>query len=327
MKHKSYRITFLSVLLITVFLPQAFCNDSTVNFSFAPEVGFINGKIIENVWNVDVTETNKLITYTPTTLMSRLDWQMENSFYFGFDSNMLINNKLNLLFTLKNAISNDCGVMEDYDWLNPVTDGWKDDPADELTNYSIHINHLNEIFKLGFCAGWSFYLTQSGAISLTPRFGFELENISFCGIDGWGTYKKDNWQKSEFSGKVISYSQWYFAPILALNADFNISKHFETALDLSLLWIKDLDCIDFHYKRSKLFNDRIENAWKFNAELAAFYKINEMHKLGLKGYLSWMPDAYGFTYNSRTGTMPDSSTMGGTSRLFWSYGFVYVIRF
>lgn len=325
MKNKYSIFTFISFLIFFQF--QAFCQESSAKLSIAPEFGFVNGKIVEDVWNIKASTSGNTITYTPTTKMSRLDWQMENSFYFGFNSDLVINDKLNFWLSFKNAISRDCGVMEDYDWLNPVTSAWKDDPADELTNYSIHINHLENMIQTTLCAGWTFYLNQSKSISLTPRFGFEFEDISFCGNDGWGTYKSNNWQKTSFEDKVISYSQWFIAPVLALNADFNIGRYFETTLDLSVIWIKNLDCIDRHYIRSLLFNDRIEDVWKLGAELNLFYKLNKMNKIGLKGNISFMPEAYGFTYSSKTDTSPDASTMGGTNRLLWTYAFVYVLSF
>ena len=170
MKNKYSIFTFISFLIFFQF--QAFCQESSAKLSIAPEFGFVNGKIVEDVWNIKASTSGNTITYTPTTKMSRLDWQMENSFYFGFNSDLVINDKLNFWLSFKNAISRDCGVMEDYDWLNPVTSAWKDDPADELTNDSIHINHLENMIQTTLCAGWTFYLNQSTSISLTPRFCF-----------------------------------------------------------------------------------------------------------------------------------------------------------
>ena len=155
-----------------------------------------------------------------------------------------------------------------------------------------------------------------------------MENYSFVGIGGWKTYKKDNWKKYSFEDKkVISYSQNYYAPVLSLEADFNYAKHFETTLKIGASWIKQIDCMDIHHAKNAQYNDRIQNAWKFGGNIGMYYKINQMHKLGLKGHITYIPPAYGFTYGSTTSTSPDTSSLGGTSRLLWNYSFVYVFSF
>ena len=138
----------------------------------------------------------------------------------------------------------------------------------------------------------------------------------------------DNWKKYSFEDKkVISYSQNYYAPVLSLEADFNYAKHFETTLKLDASWIKQIDCMDIHHAKNAQYNDRIQNAWKFGGNIGMYYKINQMHKLGLKGNIAYIPPAYGFTYGSTTSTSPDTSSLGGTSRLLWNYSFVYVFSF
>ena len=328
MKNKFSTSAILSFLFLAIFQTQVYSKDSQVKVSIAPEVGFFSGKIIENVWYADVSNSATTTTLTPTTNMSRLDWQVQNSFYWGFDSDFTINDNITFLLSIKNAISDTCGVMEDYDWLNPITRIWRNDPPDELTNYSIHTNYLNNYTHINFMFGKIFYFGAKDNITLTPYFGLDIEHINFSGIGGWRTYKKDNWVKMDFGEgeKVISYSQSYAAPVLLLNSDFNFGRFFETCLNLSAVWIKKLDCIDLHHAKNAYYNDRIENAWSLGAELKLFFKINSHNKIGLKGGINYMPDAYGFTYNSKTDTSPDSSTLGGTSRLLWNYSFVYVIK-
>lgn len=328
MKNKVSIFAFISFLCVLFFQAQMYCEESKLKVSIAPELGFLSGEIVENVWYVNSSENGSKTTLTPTTRMSRLDWQIENSFNWGFNTDFTFNNKYTFLFSIKNAISQNCGVMEDYDWLNPITRGWLNDPADELTNYSIHTNYMNNYTHINFMIGRIFYLGQNKNIGLTPLFGIDIENISMSGISGWYTYKKDNWKKFYFDDeKVISYSQSYAAPILLLNADFNFARYFEVCLGLSAVWIKELDCIDLHHAKNTYYNDRIENAWNFGAELKFFFKIKERNKIGIKGGINYIPDAYGFTYNSKTDTMPDTTSLGGTSRLIWNYSLVYVFRF
>ena len=326
MKNKKASSIIL-IFLITVF--SVFAEVSLTEFSFAPEIGFLNGKIVENVWYVKVSNTDNTITFTPTTRMSRLDWQLDNSFFFGASTDFTFNDKYTVSFSFKNAVSGDCGIMEDYDWMNPITIGWENDPADEITNYSIHTNYLNNYTHINFLFGRIFYLGPKNNISLTPLFGLDIENTSFSGIGGWKTYKRDNWAKYNFEEgkKVISYSQSYIAPIVLLNSDFNFLKYLEACLNLSAVWINKLNCVDLHHAKGAYYNDRIENAWKLNAEAGLFFKINKSNKFGFKGTVTYIPDAYGFTYSSAESTTPDKTSIGGTSRFLWTYSFVYKIIF
>ena len=325
MKKNPGLFIFLISLGFIFFESQSFCQVKA-NISIAPEFGFINGKIVENVWYTEKSETPQVITLTATDPMSRLDWQLKNSFYTGLSFDLSLNNFFKFSFSFKNGNSYNCGIMEDYDWLNPQD--WPDDDKDELTNYSIHTNHLNNYGYADFSFGLIFFLDKNKNISLTPSLGLEMENYSFVGIGGWKTYKKDNWEKYSFEDKkVISYSQNYYAPRLSLEADFNYAKHFETTMNIASSWIKLLDCMDNHHLKNANFNDRIQNAWKFTGNLGLYYKINPTHKVGLKGNISYIPPALGFTYSSKSDTSPDTEALGGTSRLLWNYSFVYVFSF
>ena len=325
MKKRRLVLIYYISLFLFCFKTLAFCQDKA-NISITPEIGFINGKIVENVWYAKGTITQNKITITPTDSMSRLDWQIKNSFYFGLSFDLCINDFLDFSFGFKNANSYNCGIMEDYDWLNPLY--WPDDNKDEITNYSIHTNYLDNYLCFNFLFGLKYFLDKNKNISLTPRFGLEFENFSFAGIGGWKKYKSNNWAKEKFvNEKIITYSQTYFAPVLSLEADFNYAKHFETMLNINVLWIKKIDCIDHHPLKNIDYNDRIQNAWKFGANLCMYYKINQKHKVGIKGSVSYIPKAYGLTYSSTTDTTPDTSSLGGTSRFLWTYGFVYTFYF
>lgn len=318
MNNKKTISTFL-IILLTAF--SVFAEVELTEFSFAPEVGFLNGKIIENVWNVQVSSTGNTLTFTPTTKMSRLDWKLENSFFFGAATDFTFNNKYTVSFSFKNAVSGDSGIMEDYDWL-------KVSNPDYLSRYSKHTNHINAFTQVDFYLKRLFYLGQKKSISIAPRLGFETQTVSFSGIGGWRTYDYENWEKINFEDSpVISYSQSFIAPAFGFDSDFNFLKYFEAQVNLYAVWAKKLDCYDLHIIRNALFNDRIEDVWKLNAELGLFYKLNKNNRFGFRGTVSYTPDSYGFTYPSAESTTPDKTSIGGTSRFLWTYSFVYKIIF
>lgn len=318
------KFKILSYLFFIFFIKaQGFCEPCEVNFSFTPEIGFLNGTIVENVWYVNTSYSDTTITYTPTTRESRLDWQLENAFFFGAASDLTFNNKYTVSFTFKNAISGDSGIMEDYDWLNTSN-------PDYLSRYSRHTNYINTFTQIDFAIKRLFYIGRNKLISIAPCLGFETQNISFSGIGGWRTYDTENWEKIPFENKkVITYTQAFIAPFVSVITDFNFLNYFETLINISAVYIHKLNCIDTHHVKygGIVYNDRIEDAWKFNAELGFFYKINNNNELGFKGNISFIPDAYGFTYSSTTATTPDYTSMGGLSRFLWCYSVAYEIKF
>jgi hypothetical protein len=74
MKNKRLTLTFILISL-TGFLHCAELTD----FSFESGFGFLNGMIIENVWRAKVINSGQRQTFSPTTRLSRLDWQLENT--------------------------------------------------------------------------------------------------------------------------------------------------------------------------------------------------------------------------------------------------------
>ena len=103
-------------------------------------------------------------------------------------------------------------------------------------------------------------------------------------------------------------------------------------LGLGISYIDKFDAYDIHEVRNEYFNDRIEKAWAFDADLKLYFKITGQHKLGLKATVNFIGDSYGFTYYSSSGknnysSTPSSGTLGGSSRFLWTYGLTYTFKF
>ena len=326
MKNKQPALIFFFFLLNTL----VFANKQPeVSFYVEPSAGLTNGTIVENVWYVHTTTTPQTITLTPVAKESRLDWQLQNLPFIDFTFGMGFDKKVELTFSFYNTFTGAFGVMEDYDWLNPLK--WPDDPPDELTNYSRHTNIIKNFTRVRFLAGYNFFLNKI-PLSITPNFGIISQSFVFSGFGGYNKYKSNNREVNNFSDKdVITYKQCFFSPVLLLNTTFDI-KYFTASLDLSASFIKKLDCYDTHHERSNYFNDRIENAWLLEACIKAFYKITQKNKIGIKANCEFIPDAYGFTYDSTVSfenlsKEPGTSSLGGTSRFLFSYALVYQHRF
>ena len=316
--------TFLAAVFISL-AAISFCAEIT-SISFEPEFGFLNGTIIENVWYAKKTNSNTSTVYTPTTKLSRLDWQLQNTPYFGLDFTTVFNEHLLFDFNIFTALSRDCGIMEDYDWK-------KEDQPNHLTNYSIHTNALESYSNIYFTIGYILKINAVFPISITPSFGIDFYEFDFTGRSGYKMYEDDNWEKEYFSDEiVIEYTQSYVCPHLSISADFDFTSFFETKLVAGISYIDEYNAYDIHEVRHIYFNDRIKQAWLFDGKLQLSYKINRTHKLSLNGTINYMPDAYAFTYISTTtinnfSENPDATNLGGTSRLMWSYGINYTYTF
>ena len=322
MKNKK---TVLSIILfsLTFFLHSI----ELTSFSFEPEFGFLNGTIVENVWYANTDHSGTKVTYTASTKLSRLDWQLENLPYFGADINTVLGKGLLVNFSFQSAISGKYGKMEDYDWKKSY------DP-DHLTNYCIHTNSNEQYTNIYIGHGYIFSLNAAFPISITPEFCISVMNFDFKGLGGYKKYESDNWQKYYFDqdDTVIEYTQAYVAPQLSVSTDFDFTKHFETLLKLGITYNNKYNAYDMHEKRHEYFNDRIENSVILEAQLKLYFKFLENHKIGLKGTINYMPDAYGFTYYSSStlndfSDSPMGGTLGGTSRLLFTYALVYQFKF
>ena len=323
MKNKKLILTIVFLILLK------FCFFSmpwTFDFSIAPEFGFLNGVITENVWNADMELNGTRQVYFPTTKLSQLDWQMNTSPYFGAQFDVLINNHFLFNLGFYNAVKNDCGVMEDYDWKIYSQ-------PDHLTNYSIHTNKLIYLYQINFDLGYLFFPKAQIPVSISPRIGLRYFAFDFTGNGGYRTYEDDNWKKIEFSDSVvIEYEQSYFAPRLSLYLNINTDQSIEFEFGSGVSYINQFDAFDIHKVRNEYFNDRIQSAWLLDYEIKLLKKINANNKIGIKWTLNAMLDSLGFTYYSNTTknnfeTTPMSGSLGGTDSFVWRYALCYIIKF
>ena len=320
MKKRTLKYLLVFSLLTLSLTKSLFAKDRFSGFSFEAEAGLAIGSVYENVWNTSRTLNGNTLSFEPTTRLSLLDWQILNSPFYGLAVESLFAKRLVVSLAFKNFVARKVGSMDDYDWTT-------DDP-DLLTHYSYHKFFLDNFTQANFLIGWLFHPDRAQKISLVPQFGFVSQNFLFSGCDGWRMYKSDNWAIFPFEpGKVITYEQSFLAPLVAFKSSFSIGKYFVANADLSAAYIRMLNCIDNHIVKMAYFNDRLQDAWLLNADLSFYYNINELNKVGIKGNASFMPDCYGFTYNSLESTSPDFITIGGSSRILFTYSLVYSMNF
>lgn len=314
---------FFAGIVFTLFTTLSFATEK--DFSISVSTSLVNGFINEHVFDLTTTQSDKL--------MSRLDWDIVNIPVIGVDFEKYFN-KLYIGGNLSFGIPKSSGLMQDYDWLNPYTSKWSKDDPDEHTNYSCHTNYLQQYIDFTISAGWNFVLSDNFAITPIAEYNHNLINMD--GLDGFCTYKQDDWVEKKFTGKVISYKQVLNAfslgfildssfSIFELNNYFSISPHTTT-----------IDAYDYHWIRSALFYDMINSPFKIFEKASFGVNLKDKYLLNLFGTFTYIPVSTGkdYTYSiSKQGKIiskgmyAGDDILGGTRRLLWSFGLSMGIYF
>ena len=327
--------SFFAIIFFS--LTAFFYGAELTGFSFEPEFGFLNGTIFENVWYAESSHSGNKVTTIPTGKESQLDWQLKNNLYLGSNILLEFQEHYSFDFNFKTVLSGHSGIMEDYDWLNPIY--WPSDPSDELTNYSIHEKYLDYFTNINFCFGYKFFINKKHNFCITPKFGFRTQNFYFLAKGGYNQYKSKGYKIEywESNHTVITYTQSFFAPLTGFSIGVNFAKNFETNLTITMTYIKELEAFDDHLEKhgtgsTCYFNDRLENVLIFDSNIKLFFKINDNNKFGLTGSVQYSPKAYGYTYSSSKSfdtlsDIPGMSDLGGSSRILFGYGFIYKFYF
>lgn len=309
-------------------------NDIPVTFTISPEFGLLYGQITENVWYVNQKKTSTQTTYTPTTRMSRLDWEMENAPYFGAAMNLTFKRRFSFDFSFSSALSRENGAMEDFDWLNPVNPKWQNDPLDELTNYSVHKMLISDYTKVAFAFGYNFYPDKKENIRLTPTLGVQAQSFDFTGIGGYYLYKINNFNTLSFpqNAKVINYRQSYLAPFTGVSAWAYLFNFLDTGIDINAIYSHRINAYDNHIQKNNTgeacyYKDELQDVFILDAQLSVLCRITKHNKIGIKGGITFSPDSYGFTYYSAKSfddlNKTPASELGGSSRLIFNFAVVY----
>ncbi len=313
---------FSLIIFLSIYSSVFALDSNSFSFRITPRFEIMNGSINEFVFNENTTnKDNKL---------SQLDWDIKTIPIFGINADFNLFRYINIGLDGSFGTPLKSGNMQDYDWKNKST---------ELTNYSIHDNYLLKYLTFSVTGGANIKIPAN--ITITPKLAYYYEFISLDGRDGYKTYKEENWQIIDFTGKVISYLQEMNAFLLGFSvtvetlpqayfyADFFISPY--TTL---------VNAFDYHYINTviggitygTLFWDNCSNIFQLQTHIKAQYRFNKYHSAGLSASLFYIPISKGDTRTktidsegniiSTIWSAPDKNG-GGTSRLIWSLGINY----
>lgn len=296
-----------------------------INLSLTENAGVLNGNINEYVYLFGECLNDD-------GLLSRLDWDVKNIFFYEQKIQMDIAKYIYLGLDIFSAFAKKSGNMQDYDWLNSTTKAWKDDDPTEITNYSIHDNYLKGFNKFNLSLGLNFFLIPKTVLSAFLQY--EYACINFSASDGFRTYKSENWDLIRFEGKVISYKQIFNAAFIGLSLRTKIIPHILINTDIAISpFLTIIDSYDYHWIRNTVFRDNIINSFALKTSAGIQFNFAKHHNIGLNASLSYLPISIGedstklldadgnISSNSKEWAV--QSCFGGTSNFLWSIALSY----
>lgn len=337
------RRCLLCITLITALLLPAFADSSSdsednevenyMDIQVSLNAGLLNGKIHEYVLSSFCENTDHK--------ESELAWDVKNIPILKFCSDFDILKYGYACFKASVAVPRWSGNMQDYDWLNSVTTAWKNDEATELTNYSIHDNHLEKCLSFTAAVGGNIPLPAN--IKLTVFAAYQYDFINFTAYDGYTIYKSNNYEQKDIepSGKVIAYMSESNAALLGLKARINSIPRTTITAGLSLSpKLTFLNAHDYHFRNGdknsygSAYWDKFEKIWQLQGELSAQYNFNRHHKAGIYGSIHYIPFSTGLTHSKNltksgipaNGAWYQSSPedyAGGYGKFLWTVNLSY----
>ena len=296
------------LFLVSVFICfYAFANKKSFSIDITPSFGVMFGRASEYVY-LDYEEYAGIKDYNPK--LSQLDYDFTLP-YFSLTVDSILFKFLYLGGSFSIGIPLECGIMQDYDWLNGYSPNhqW----ANELTNYSKHENHLDSYFDCKLNIGPNINILNK--VSLIPLVGFGLDSIQFSASNGKckygvvrdGAYTPISSENEEFelSGKDIIYSQYSSAvnggSLIQFNLGLKYSLDFIPRIKIlgSFLFYPfyTISSYDYHIRTNTEYISVVEHSFKFSTDLQVSFKINSFLFAGVFGQFDIVPQLRGVSYS------------------------------
>lgn len=315
---------FIVLVLLISFSWLHATENENFSITIEPYFGLMNGSIHESVTYFNNNER---------CYESLLTWDIENIKVYGTEINLELSKYFNINFSYLQGKSSISGFMQDYDWLNPFTQKWINDPSDELTNYSKHTNTLNAYSKFLVGGGIIFHLL--GKITLIPAFKLNSEFIKLTGSNGFKDYKSDNHEIKRMYGDIISYQQQLTS--LLFGSELKIECIPYTLIQLNFYGaFTNLEAYDSHIFRKVLFNDKIYGFFSLESSAKIYFLWQEKYGIGLKGSIQYFPEVFGADWSNSIDAQgvweiaenaKFGQEYGGSSRFLWQLGLTAFFRF
>jgi outer membrane protease len=248
------RIAFALALLVAGAGTLSALDSGDVRISLSAATGIAMGDAREYV-------------YASDRKLSELVWPLESARLLSFGAGVAFGPKIALEGSFTFGLSGPSGTLSDSDFENVTITG-----SGARTKYSEHDARLTECSEaeLGLARSFDLPLRGPGSearVSLVARAGFRYKHHSWIGTDGyrqygeWNGAQYDEWHadmpKVPMSGKVIEYSQTYFAPIAGLEARIPIGSRAAVAASIKGSPVVICEAKDLHVLTGKEYRDHL----------------------------------------------------------------------
>lgn len=334
-----------SLLGLTRFSVESEKKEEIKSFSIdiTPSFGVMFGRASEYVY-LDYEEYAGIKDYNPK--LSQLDYDFTFPF-FSLNIDSILFKYLYLGGSFSIGIPLECGIMQDYDWLN-VEKNPKHEWANELTNYSIHKNNLDSYYDIKLDIGAN--INIENAVTLIPLVGFGIDSIQFSAFNGKfkyyssiknGVYTPISVESKEFEliGKDIIYAQYSSNKLGSSSIQFNLGLKY--SLDFiprlkvlgSLLFFPfyTVSSYDYHIRTNTEYISVVEHSFKFSTDLQLSFEFNKYLSAGIMGQFEIIPQLRGISYsrfaNSKMNYSFAKNCQSGISRISGKVSLVLGLSF
>ncbi len=233
-------------------------------------------------------------------LLSLLQWPILPSFSLNFDMALHFP-YFHIKFETTFGIPANSGTMKDSDYTEPT--------STKKTLFSSHKAKLDKNISFTSLIGVPFKVSSTLieenhhiTIEAEPELGFYFSLKNWHAKDGYTQYKsddgskfwKESWQKKEYKGLGIKYSQNIFFPFIAFESKIKIKNKLNIAIRTSFSPLLQGITKDFHFDTKKIYID------SFSIPSYAFEIRCMLEKRLLKNYFLYASLSF-FYFNSNNG--------------------------
>ena len=247
--------------------------------------------------NIIQTGTLGEYVFNPTsfinsTLESQLDWDVKPVLEINIHGRFQLPFGIFIQGSYGYFIPGRSGNMVDRDWISPNPPLTQINDPTNPTHFSEHDNYLKEGYSGNIQVGLA---ATQGPLGVDMSLGFKGKYYFFDGKGGYAYYPWGN-VTFEDGGKVISYGQVYRIPYLGFTIEGSPTPWLTLGINGKVGAFVQVDAIDYHYLRNRLFFDTPRNGGYFAGGFQSAFHITPNLFLTVQLQGEFVPRFKGDTY-------------------------------
>jgi outer membrane protease len=241
--------------------------------------------------------------------LSQLLWDMKTLLFWSVSMNFERRNPLDgfgffTMAVLKYGIDADSGIMEDRDWQGTYG---------QLTNYSCHWNHTQNVLMLNLDAGVSLPLFRTFVFKaygtvLFADFSFESRDGYYQYVTSYTDIWYDTLPKESYTGPAINYKQTWFIAGLGTSLALHLNS-FQICIAFNISPLVFCAAHDSHLTYGGEFYDYVQGGLFLEPEAEVCFPISWFTFAFFFSY-KYAADTFGQTYKKANGYYFESGTAG-----------------